>query len=141
MKFSTVNIPISNAKQEASNEKKMMERMPIGKNVRNRSVGTRVPPDGKSAANARSTTEGRKEFGQKENRRRPFDGRRPAPVPRQEFTAAYDEDDEIKISRFRRERLHGDEAVNQYVIGRKPSIGVEKPKKEPARPYKRNKKK
>ena len=86
-------------------------------------------------------TESRKEFGQKENRRRSFDERRPASVPRQEFTAVYDEDDEIKISRFRRERLHGDEAVNQYVIGRKPSIGVEKPKKEPARPYKRNKKK
>ncbi|MCD7709831.1 MAG: THUMP domain-containing protein [Porphyromonadaceae bacterium] len=39
------------------------------------------------------------------------------------FTAEYDYDEEIKISRFRRERPHGDEAIRSYVRGRKPSIG------------------
>ena len=46
------------------------------------------------------------------------------------FAAEYDYDDEIKISRFRRNRPHGDEAIRSYVIGRKPSIGNPDEKKE-----------
>lgn len=37
---------------------------------------------------------------------------------------SYFDDDEIKISRYRRNRPHGDEAIRSYVIGRKPSIGA-----------------
>ncbi len=48
----------------------------------------------------------------------------------QQFTAAYDLDDEIKLSRYRRFRLHGDEAVKTYVKGRQPSIGTEKKAKD-----------
>lgn len=43
---------------------------------------------------------------------------------------SYFDDDEIKISRYRRNRPHGDEAIRSYVIGRKPSIGNPDEKKD-----------
>ena len=58
----------------------------------------------------------------------------------QQFTAAYDLDDEIKIGKYRRFRLHGDEAVRTYVKGRKPSIGEKKEKPTPRRNKRDNKK-
>lgn len=65
-------------------------------------------------------------------------------APERRFAAEYDYDDEIKISRYRRNRPHGDEAVRSYVIGRKPSIGTSdetaaEKKNKPARPFRKKK--
>ena len=56
-------------------------------------------------------------------RERPFgkaEGNGPTNTDR--LPDSYFDDDEIKISRYRRNRPHGDEAIRSYVIGRKPSI-------------------
>ncbi len=64
-------------------------------------------------------------------RERPFgkaEGNEPTNTNR--LPDSYFDDDEIKISRYRRNRPHGDEAIRSYVIGRKPSIGNPDEKKD-----------
>lgn len=64
-------------------------------------------------------------------RERPFgkaEGNEPTNTDR--LPDSYFDDDEIKISRYRRNRPHGDEAIRSYVIGRKPSIGNPDEKKD-----------